>query len=41
MAVAIFMSTSQLERLRQKDEAEYDEEDVDHWSAGVDDLDER
>ena len=40
MQVIVFVVTGQLKRFPRQDKARYDEEDMDHWSAGVDDADE-
>lgn len=41
MEIGVFVVAGQLQRFPRQNKARYDEEDVDHWSAGVYNADER
>lgn len=40
MEIIVFVVAGQLQRFPRQNKAGYDEEDVDHWPAGVDDANE-
>ena len=41
MEIIVSVGAGQLKRFSGQNEAGYDEEDMDHWSAGIDDSDKR